>query len=115
MPTPTSVQAFVDACDEHGFRWSIGGVRGDTVTLSHSFEPGDNDAFVLVDTMGVSAGYLLPRTGSVYGTEGVGGDVARRRGFAQVHITGVKVNTLKALRKVQSGTRPSIQSIRNAR
>lgn len=98
-PTPTTIaRQFLNYCRTLGWYVTL---NRDVVTISTTFEPGDNAAYVKAD--GEAYGILsdLPRTGpgSTWGTtgDGVGGMVGRDGGYYRLNVSGVSKRVLKAL------------------
>ena len=100
MNAPQIAQDFLATCQANGYKPVI---TGQTVRIAHRFPPGDREGFLLLDCDITSLLYTLPRTGSVYGVDGVGGMIALERGYGTVSATGVRksvINALNTQRKV---------------
>jgi hypothetical protein len=79
---------FLDACTAEGFACTV---RGNIVTITKRFTPGDIDAFVECDCIGPLLLNCVPlKGGSVWGTDGgsVGGVSAVARGRYTLNKSG---------------------------
>jgi len=80
---------FAAKCRQYGWKWTI---KGDTcVEVSTTFAPGDNDAYVLADSISYDLLALVPlKGGSIWGTDGgsVGGYVGLRGGYYRLNKSG---------------------------
>ena len=88
-PSSTPAQAFANACITAGFTFNIKGAN--VVSVSKSFEPGDNAAFVSCDMIAPGLLDMVPlRGGSVWGTDGagIGGMIARKNGSFTLNKSG---------------------------
>lgn len=91
-------QDFHDAIVNEGWIYEI---HNDIVSITLAFEPGDNDGFLRLDCDATSLLNLLPSTSLVYGTEGVGGDIALRKGYGTVKLPGVRNTVLRELTRLR--------------
>lgn len=96
-----TAQKILDAAKEKGFEV---GVRGDILTISKDFTPGDADAFRKCDMTYFGVLCLLKRSrpGSDWGTDGgsVGGLSAIQNGLFVMNRSGGNKNVLRALSKL---------------
>ena len=88
-------------CDRYGWNWDV---RGDILTLTKEFNPGDRDAFCQADQEYYSILCHLPcsRPGSVWGTsaDGVGALTALNTGVFKINKSGGNKRVLTALAKM---------------
>lgn len=99
----TIAQKILVESTKHDFTLSIN--EDNTVlTVSKSFQKGDNDAFVNCDVVAPHILALCPSTqpGSVWGTDGgsVGGHTALINGSFRLNKSGCSKRVLQALRKM---------------
>lgn len=102
MKTQDQVDAFIEACQKHGFSFEVG---RSIVRIKRDFEPGDIEAFIECDMFAGSVLSLAPlRGGSIWGTDGnsVGGHVAIKRGQFVMNKSGEGSRFLKALAKAKA-------------
>lgn len=102
MKTQDQVNAFIEACQKHGFSFEV---NGSIVRIKKSFIPGDSESFVNCDMFAGSVLSLAPlRGGSVWGTDGgsVGGMVALKNGEFCMNKSGEGSRFLKALAKAKA-------------
>jgi len=89
---------FLTACEANGFTAEV---HDDILSVSRSFRPGDNAAFIEADGYGPMVLGIVPQTrpGSVWGTDGgsVGGHVALESGAYRLNASGRNKNVLKAI------------------
>lgn len=92
------VADFMQMCVGYGFTHSV---RGTTVSITRSFTPQSLDEFSACDMDYPHVAYVLPRSGSVYGTDGggVGAAQALRTGVFRINITGVRASIIRELTK----------------
>jgi hypothetical protein len=88
-------------CDK--LNWNIT-IRGDILTISKKFTPGDNDALVICDMEYYDILKLLPSTypGSTWGTDcrGIGAYSALNSGNFVMNKSGGSIRVLNALKKI---------------
>lgn len=101
MTSPTTIaREFIRSTQTMGLPWYVTLDR-DVVTISTTFTPGDNDAYIDADGEAYPLLSDLPRTrpGSTWGTtsDGVGGAVGRDNGYYRLNVSGVDKRVLKAL------------------
>jgi hypothetical protein len=94
----------LEAAKKEGFSVEV---RGEILTISKTFTPGDKDAFVSCDMMYSTVLDKLPQTsaGSTWGTDGggVGGMVAINNGHFKMNKSGGSKTVLKSLAKLING------------
>jgi hypothetical protein len=103
LPSAVAAQLVAEA-KQHGFSVTLVNTAGTyTLTVSKHFEPGDNAAYVACDQQGPHLLALCPATGpgSVWGSDGsgVGGHVAKERGYYELHKSGCSKRVLNHLLK----------------
>lgn len=96
----TQARSFAEACERDGFSFSV---RGDIVSVTKTFTPGDSDAYVACDGDGPCLLAMVPSSGgSTWGTDGgsVGGMVAIKNGRYRLNVSGVAKRFVNALSKI---------------
>lgn len=90
-------RTFVAQAREYGFSIRL---RGSIVTIAAQFTPGDGRAYAGFD-MGSGCLYGLPKTGSIWGTDGasIGGAIGCDRGEFEMHASGVRARVIAAIAK----------------
>ena len=96
-----TAQKIIDAAARNGFEVQV---RGNILTITKNFTPGDMDAFVECDMSYYSVLGCLPMTspGSDWGTDGggMGGHSATKSGRFVMNRSGGSVRVLNALKKM---------------